>query len=168
MPPVHKTKRLSWQNRSKIKIRVYLKCAVNETAVGEVCFQFMFCWYPCIVRLKNRHVARTHCSGIKHDGWGVYVRTPVTARLFSYSLYRSERILGSISLLSSGFLGIFPRGWSDWWVKVTNHLQLVTRSKLRGSIHPSPYMLSWHEWSSGQSSWLQNWDVLCFLWNKSK
>jgi hypothetical protein len=32
----------------------------------------------------------------------------------------------------------------DRGVKLTNHLQLVLRSRMCGSIHPLPHMSSWH------------------------
>jgi hypothetical protein len=60
--------------------------------------------------------------------------------------------MGKISLLHvvqtalrpNGYRGLFPRRQSGWGVKLTIHLQLVPRSRIRGSIHPLPYTCSWH------------------------
>jgi hypothetical protein len=39
--------------------------------------------------------------------------------------------------------GLFPRGYSGRGVNLTTHLQLVPRSRKRGSIHPLTYTPSW-------------------------
>jgi hypothetical protein len=66
----------------------------------------------------------------------VGVRVPVWASIF-FSPHRPDR-WGPPSLLSNGYRGLFPRGWSCWDVKLTTHLQIVPRSRKRGSIHPPP------------------------------
>jgi hypothetical protein len=40
------------------------------------------------------------------------------------------------SLLSKGYQGLFPWGWSGRSVKLTAHLHLVPRSRMRGAIPP--------------------------------
>jgi hypothetical protein len=66
------------------------------------------------------------------------------------SLFRAKRFFSSSqrpdwlwcppSLLSSGYPRMFSRGESGWAVKLTTHLQLVLRSRIRGSIHPFPHL----------------------------
>jgi hypothetical protein len=51
---------------------------------------------------------------------------------------RPDQFWSPHSLLSNGYRGIFPRS-----VKLTTHLQLAARSKIRGSIHPLPHTSSW-------------------------
>jgi hypothetical protein len=51
--------------------------------------------------------------------------------------------LGSTQLLSNGYQGLFPRGWSGRGVKLTTHLQLVPRWRKYGSTHPLPRTPSW-------------------------
>jgi hypothetical protein len=40
--------------------------------------------------------------------------------------------------------GDFPRGWSGRDVKLTPHLQLVPKSRIRGSVPPVPHTSSWY------------------------
>jgi hypothetical protein len=42
------------------------------------------------------------------------------------------------SLLSSGYGGLLPWGYSGWGVKLTTHLHLVLRSRMSGAIPPLP------------------------------
>jgi len=42
------------------------------------------------------------------------------------------------SLLSNGYQGLFPWGWSSGRVKLTTHLHLVPRSRLRVNVPPLP------------------------------
>jgi hypothetical protein len=88
-------------------------------------------------RPKFKPMSRDSAGGIAtgygmHDR-GVRVRVPVGSRIFS-SPRRTERLLGPPSLLSNGYRGQFPRG-----VKLSTHLQLVPRSRKRGSKHPLPH-----------------------------
>jgi hypothetical protein len=76
------------------------------------------------------------------DDRGVGVRVPVGSRIFS-SPRRPDRLWVPPNLLSSGYRGLFHRGWSGRGVKLTTHLQLVLRSRKCGSIHPLPYTPSW-------------------------
>jgi hypothetical protein len=76
------------------------------------------------------------------DDRGVGVRVPVGSRIFS-SPRRPDRLWGPPSLLSNGYWGLFPRGWSDRGVKLTTHLELVPMSRKCGSKHQLPHTPSW-------------------------
>jgi hypothetical protein len=52
----------------------------------------------------------------------------------------SRPVLGPIWLCPRG---LFPRGYSGRGVNLTIHLQLMPRSRIRGSIHPLPHTFSW-------------------------
>jgi hypothetical protein len=77
-------------------------------------------------------------TGYRLDNREVRVRVPVGSKISS-SLRRPDRLWGPRSLISNGYHGLFPRGWSGRDVKLTTHLQLVLRSRKCGSIHPLPY-----------------------------
>jgi hypothetical protein len=49
---------------------------------------------------------------------------------------RSDRVWGTPSLLSNGYWE-----WSGWAVKLTTHLLLVRRPRMRGTIPPPPLCL---------------------------
>jgi hypothetical protein len=51
------------------------------------------------------------------------------------------------SLLSSGYQGLFPGGKVAWGVKLTTHLHIVPRSRLRGAI-PLPPEYAFTAWCS--------------------
>jgi hypothetical protein len=72
---------------------------------------------------------------------GVGVRIPVGLRIFPSPC--RDRLWGPPSLPSNGYRGLFLRGLSGEGVKLTTHLQLVPRSRKRGSIHPLPNTPSW-------------------------
>jgi hypothetical protein len=63
----------------------------------------------------------------------------------SYELFsplpRPDQLWGPPSLLSNGHWG-----WSDLGVKLTTHLHLVPRSRMRGAIHPVPQytFMAWY------------------------
>jgi hypothetical protein len=76
-------------------------------------------------------------TGYGLDDWGVRVRVPVGSRIFSSP--RPDRLWGPPSFLHNGYRGLFPRRWSGQGVKLATHLQLVPRSKKRGSLHPLPH-----------------------------
>jgi hypothetical protein len=69
------------------------------------------------------------------------VRVPVAAKNFSPPCH-VDRFLVPPNLLSNGYRGLFPWGQSGRAVKLTTHLQLVPRSRKRGSIQPVPHTSS--------------------------
>jgi hypothetical protein len=75
-------------------------------------------------------------------GRGVGVRVPVGARCVSFPR-RPVRFWGPLGLVSSEYLGLFPRRQSGRGLKLTTHLQLFPRSRVRGSIHPLHYTSLW-------------------------
>jgi hypothetical protein len=50
----------------------------------------------------------------------------------------SDRLWGPPSFLSSGYQRLFRRGYSGRGVKLTTHLHLVPRLRMRRAIHPHP------------------------------
>jgi hypothetical protein len=54
----------------------------------------------------------------------------------SFSLQRPERLWCPPRLLTNGYMGLFPWGLSGRGVKLTTHLQLVSRSRMHGAIPP--------------------------------
>jgi hypothetical protein len=81
-------------------------------------------------------------TGYGLDDRGVGVRVPIKSRIFSSSR-RPDRPLGPPSLLSNGYRGLFSRRLSGGSMKLTTHLQLVSRSRKCRSIHPLPHTPSW-------------------------
>jgi hypothetical protein len=65
------------------------------------------------------------------------VRVPVWVTFFS-SPRRLDWFWGPSNLLSNGYRGFCPRGSWGRGVKLTTHLQLLPRSRIRGSIDPPP------------------------------
>jgi hypothetical protein len=73
-------------------------------------------------------------TGWTAEGFGV--RFSVGLRIFT-SPCRPDRFWGPPSLLRNGYRGFSPA------VKLTTQLQLVPRSRKRGSIHSLPHTPSW-------------------------
>jgi hypothetical protein len=65
------------------------------------------------------------------------VRVPVEARFFYY-LRRPDRLWSPTSLLFKEYLGLKRPGHES------DHLPLVPRSRICGSIHQLPHMSLWH------------------------
>jgi hypothetical protein len=85
--------------------------------------------YPAPDIYRSRDSSVGIATGYGLDDRGVGVRVPVGSRIFS-SPRLPDRLWGPPN--RGG--GLFPRG-----VKLTTHLQLVPRSRKRGSIHPLPH-----------------------------
>jgi hypothetical protein len=80
-------------------------------------------------------------TGYGMDDRGVGVRVPVGSRIVP-SPRRPDRFWGPPSLLFNGHGRLSP------WIKrpgreTDNSLQLVPKSRIRGSIHPLPHTPSW-------------------------
>jgi hypothetical protein len=68
--------------------------------------------------------------------WTTGVRFPVGAP-------SPDRLWGPPSLLSNGYLGIFLRDLGGRGVKLTTHLHLVPKLRIRGAIPPLHHTSSW-------------------------
>jgi hypothetical protein len=76
-------------------------------------------------------------------GWMIGGSIPGRGREFFSSPPPPERLWIPSSLLSNGYRGLFPCGQSGRGVKLTTHLRLVPRSRMRGAIHLLPHTPSW-------------------------
>jgi hypothetical protein len=89
---------------------------------------------------RSRDSVADIATGYGLDDRETGVRVPVGSRIFS-SPRRPDRLWGTPNLLSNGYRGLFPQGYSVRGVKLTTNLQLVPRSRKRGAIHPLPIRL---------------------------
>jgi hypothetical protein len=92
------------------------------------------------VRYIGRDSAGGIATGYGLTDLGVGVRVPVLSIIFT-SPCCPDRLWGQTSLLSNGYRGLFPRGYSGRSVKLTTHLQLVPRSRKVGLYIHSPIRL---------------------------
>jgi hypothetical protein len=94
------------------------------------------------INKDSRDSAVGIAAGYGLDDQEVGVQVPVGSRFFTSPCY-PERLWGPLSLISNGYRGLFPRGWTGRGVKLTTHLHLVPRSRKCGPIHPLPHTPSW-------------------------
>jgi hypothetical protein len=80
-------------------------------------------------------------TGYGLNSQGVRVRVRVEARFLSSRC--PDRFWGPPSPLH-GYQGHFPRGYNGRGMKLTTHLQLLQRSRIRGSTHLLHQVPSWH------------------------
>jgi hypothetical protein len=119
---------LCWETKQEIGI-------TGNLPIALICID--------ILTTKSRDRAVSIATGYGLDDQWVGVRVPMGARIFS-SPYRPDRLWNPPSLLSNGYWGLFLQELSGRGVNLTTHLQLVPRSRKRGSIHPLPYTSSWY------------------------
>jgi hypothetical protein len=101
-------------------------------------------WRPkskVLISLQREEISALSRRGIA-TGYGLDSRDPVGARHFS-TPRRPDRFWGPPGLLSNGYWRHFPQRKSDRSVDLTTHLQLMSRSKIRGSTHPLAHTSSW-------------------------
>jgi hypothetical protein len=96
-------------------------------------FLFLAC---CCVMSRDSSVGIATGYGL--DGRRVGVRVPVGPRIFS-SPHRPDRLWGPPSLLPNGYRRFFPLRKAARNLKPITHLQLVPRTRIRGSVYPVPY-----------------------------
>jgi hypothetical protein len=80
-------------------------------------------------------------TGYGLDDWGVKVQVPVGSRMFSTS---SRPVLRPAQYPIQWVPGALSPEIKRPGVKLTTHLQLMSRSRKCGSIHPLPHTPSWH------------------------
>jgi len=76
-------------------------------------------------------------------GWMIGGSSPTKGWEFFSSPPRPDRLCGPTSLLFNVYQGLFPWGQSGRGVKLTTHLHLVPRSRIRRTIPPLPNTPSW-------------------------
>jgi hypothetical protein len=107
----------------------------------HLCQKFVICQLQIMEGSQDSVVSIMTGYGLGDGGVGVQIL--VGSRIFSPPRY-PDRLWGPPSLLSNGYQGLLPRGYSGWGVNLTTHPQLVPRSRKYGSTHPFPHMPSWH------------------------
>jgi hypothetical protein len=115
---------------------VKLSYASTQTLHTYICTHT----YDRIYRCRDSSVGVATAYGLDDRVFGV--RVSIGSTIFS-SPCRPYRFWGPPRLLYIGYRGLFPRGKSGRGVKLTTHLQLVSRSRKRGYIHSLPHMPSW-------------------------
>jgi hypothetical protein len=114
----------------KTRISVYILC-IKWVSLSLVCCVTDWKSY---LRLKNNNILNIKFC-LNPTGWtaeGSEFESPWGARFVS-SLRRPCRFWDPPNLISSGY-----RRQSDRAVKLTAHLQLVPRTRMRGSVHLLP------------------------------
>jgi hypothetical protein len=91
--------------------------------------------------LRSRGSAFGIAIDYGHDGRGVGVRVPSGAKIFLLSA-SSRPILRSTHPPIQWVPEALHPAESGWDVKLTTHLQLEPRSRIRGFIHPLPHTSS--------------------------
>jgi hypothetical protein len=111
-----------------------------ESCVGHCKTRGMICLHCTRNCVSVEYKKFSRCS----DGLGCGVRFPLGQEIFLFTASRSALRLTQppVQLVPGG--GAFSPGWlSGRDVNLTTHLQLVPRSRKRGSIHPLPHTSSW-------------------------
>jgi len=88
-------------------------------------------------------LSRSHSCLIQADRHG---GTNIYCGLSKLSLSKMDYILlicSTPSLLSNGYQGLFPWGYSGWGLKLTTHLHLVPRSRILAAIPQLPDTSLW-------------------------
>jgi hypothetical protein len=91
-----------------------------------------------LYNLLIRDIAVGTATGYGLEVLGAGVQVLVGVKFFSFPRH-PDWFWDPPSLLSKEYQGIFPCGF----MKMTTHLQLVPRSRIRGSIYPLPHTSSW-------------------------
>jgi hypothetical protein len=135
-------------------------CILLGTACFKQCHVFLECtfrfffWAPfpqSLVTLLYSHLfgggLPTWGEPVKWLGYeletGVQVLAEAVKGIIS-SPPRPDRLWGPPSLLSNGYRKLFRRRWSSWGVKLTTHLHLAPRLRMRRPVPPFPHTSSWH------------------------
>jgi hypothetical protein len=141
----------------------------NNGKVKSLILKLNWFQYPIstdILKLTVIHVrwhkSLSFCISGLRPGWQG-VSSPCRGWEFFYLPPHPDRLWGPPSLLSNGYQGLFPWAWSCRGVKVTTHLHLVPKSRIRGVIPPLPNTPSWHR---GNFTFTLLWGQFCALWSR--
>jgi hypothetical protein len=94
------------------------------------------------ILIKSRDSAVGTAGAYGLDDGGVGFRVPVGLKFSLLHLVETgSGVYTTFYLMGNG--GFFPGGKRGRDVKLTTHLQLVLRSRKRGSIHPLSHTSSW-------------------------